>query len=64
MTVIDWNAACPLADEYRALAHQIDANGMFAVPKPLEIKELESLLLEFGLLEAVAAKEHGTPSTV
>jgi nitrogenase iron protein NifH len=55
MTVIDWNAACPQADEYRALAHQIDENGMFVVPKPLEIEELESLLMEFGLLEAVAA---------
>jgi nitrogenase iron protein NifH len=55
MTVIDWNSNCPQADEYRALAHQIDENGMFVVPKPLEIEELESLLMEFGLLEAVAA---------
>jgi nitrogenase iron protein NifH len=55
MTVIDWNATCPQADEYRTLAHQIDKNGMFVVPKPLEIDELESLLMEFGLLEVVAA---------
>jgi nitrogenase iron protein NifH len=55
MTVIDWNTNCPQADEYRALAHQIDENRMFVVPKPLEIEELESLLMEFGLLEAVAA---------
>ena len=55
MTVIDWNSACPQADEYRTLARQIDENELFVVPKPLEIEELESLLMEFGLLEAVAA---------
>jgi nitrogenase iron protein NifH len=55
MTVIDWNASCMQADEYRALARQIDENERFVIPRPLSIEELESLLLEFGLLEAVAA---------
>ncbi len=55
MTVIDWNSSCLQADEYRALARQIDENERFVIPKPLSIEELESLLLEFGLLEAVAA---------
>ncbi len=55
MTVIDWNAKCPQADEYRTLARSIDKNELFVVPKPLKIEELESLLMEFGLLEAVAA---------
>lgn len=55
MTVIDWNDKCPQADEYRTLARQIDENSLFVVPKPLQIEELESLLMEFGLLEAVAA---------
>jgi nitrogenase iron protein NifH len=52
MTVIDWSPACVQADEYRTLARNIDQNELFVVPKPLAIEELESLLLEFGLLEA------------
>lgn len=52
-TVIEWNPEAPQADEYRALARSIDGNDMFVVPKPMEIEELESLLMEFGLLEAV-----------
>jgi nitrogenase iron protein NifH len=51
-TVIDWNAACPQADEYRALARKIDANKMFVIPKPLTISELEALLIEFGMAAA------------
>ncbi len=48
-TVIDWNPACEQADEYRALARKIDQNQMFVIPKPLEIEELESILMEYGL---------------
>lgn len=51
-TVIEWDGSVPQADEYRSLAAAIDKNEMFVVPKPLEIEELESLLLEYGLLEA------------
>jgi len=51
-TVIEWNPEVPQADEYRALARNIDENQMFVVPKPLLIPELESLLLDFGLLAA------------
>ncbi len=54
-TVIEWNPTCPQADEYRTLARNIDSNQMFVIPKPLSIEELESLLLEFGILEAAAA---------
>ena len=50
-TVIDWNAEANQADEYRALAKNIDGNDMFVVPKPLEIEELEKLLMEFGLFD-------------
>ncbi len=49
-TVIDWNSEAPQADEYRTLAKNIDENEMFVVPKPLPIEELESLLIEFGVL--------------
>jgi nitrogenase iron protein NifH len=55
MTVIDWNPTCPQADEYRALARRIDGNDMFVVPQPMAIEELESLLVDFGLLESAAA---------
>ncbi|HEY8902582.1 MAG TPA: nitrogenase iron protein [Chthoniobacterales bacterium] len=51
-TVIEWNPACKQADEYRQLARAIDQNTKFVIPKPLQISELESLLLEYGLLEA------------
>ncbi|MFI4913204.1 MAG: nitrogenase iron protein [Sedimentisphaeraceae bacterium JB056] len=49
-TVIDWNPDVPQSNEYRTLAKNIDDNDLFVVPKPLEIEELESLLLEYGLL--------------
>jgi len=48
-TVIDWDENCEQASEYRALAKAIDENELFVVPTPLEIEELESLLIEFGM---------------
>ncbi len=51
-TVIEWNPEVPQANEYRTLAKNIDENKMFVIPKPLEIPELESLLLDYGLLAA------------
>ena len=55
MTVIDWNPTCPQADEYRTLARNIDGNDMFVVPKPMPVEQLESLLMEFGILEGAGA---------
>ena len=51
-TVIEWNAECPQADEYRQLARSMDGNKNFVIPTPLSVAELESLLLEHGLLAA------------
>jgi nitrogenase iron protein NifH len=51
-TVIEWNPEAPQAQHYRNLAKTIDENKMFAIPTPLEITELEQLLLDFGLLAA------------
>ncbi|MCG8341374.1 MAG: nitrogenase iron protein [Chlorobiales bacterium] len=48
-TVIDFDPSHAQADEYRTLAKKIDDNEMFVVPKPLEIDELEKLLIEFGI---------------
>lgn len=49
-TVIDFDPEHPQADEYRTLAQKIDQNQMFVIPKPLEIEELESLLIDYGIL--------------
>jgi nitrogenase iron protein NifH len=49
-TVIDYDAKHPQADEYRALAKKIDGNEMKVIPKPLQIEELESLLVEYGIV--------------
>jgi len=49
-TVIEWNDTAAQADEYRALARKIDANQKFVVPTPLEIDELETLLVDFGMM--------------
>ncbi len=48
-TVIDFDPSHCQADEYRALATKIDQNEMFVIPKPLEIDELEKLLIDFGI---------------
>jgi len=56
-TVIEWNPNAPQADEYRALARKIDANKLFVIPKPMEMEELETLLVEYGLLGEEVSEE-------
>ena len=51
-TVIEWNPTVKQADAYRTLARAIDGNQMFVIPKPLQIEELEQLLMDYGLMEA------------
>ncbi len=48
-TVIEFAPEHPQANEYRALAKAIDSNEMFVIPDPLEIEELEKLLIDFGI---------------
>ena len=48
-TVIEYDSAHSQADEYRTLANKIENNQMFIVPKPLEIDQLEKMLIEHGL---------------
>ena len=48
-TVIEYESDHSQADEYRALAKAIDENDMFVIPEPLEIEELEKLLIDFGI---------------
>jgi nitrogenase iron protein NifH len=51
MTVIEYSPEHKQADEYRALACKIAENKMFVVPKPLQMEELEGLLMEFGIIQ-------------
>ena len=49
-TVIDFEPENSQADEYRALAKKMSENKMLVVPKPLEMEDLEKLLMEFGIV--------------
>ena len=48
-TVIEFAPDHPQADEYRALAKKINDNKMFVIPTPIEMEELEALLLKHGI---------------
>jgi nitrogenase iron protein NifH len=48
-TVIDYEPEHAQADEYRTLAKKIAANEMRVIPTPLEIEELEKLLIDYGI---------------
>jgi nitrogenase iron protein NifH len=52
MTVIEYSPEHQQAQEYRTLAEKILNNKMLVVPTPLEMEELEDLLMEFGIMEA------------
>lgn len=51
-TVIEWNPEVPQAGVYRSLAKAIDENDKdnFVIPTPMEMEELETLLMDFGLM--------------
>ena len=51
MTVIEYSPEHPQADEYRALAKKIAENRDLVIPTPISMDELESLLMDFGILE-------------
>ncbi len=51
MTVIEFDPTCKQANEYRALAQKIVDNKKFVIPTPIEMEELETLLMEFGLMD-------------
>ncbi len=50
MTVIEYSNQHKQADEYRELARKIAENENLVVPKPLQMEELEDLLMEFGII--------------
>ena len=51
MTVIEYSPEHPQAAEYMTLAQKILDNRMLVIPTPLEMEELEGLLMEFGIME-------------
>jgi len=52
MTVIEYSPEHPQAQEYRELARKISENRLLVVPTPLQMEELEDLLMEYGIMEA------------
>ena len=52
MTVIEYDPNCKQADEYRQLADKVINNtATSGHPTPIEMEELEDLLMEFGIME-------------
>jgi len=49
-TVIEFEPTHQQADEYRSLAKKIELNKNLVIPSPMEMEELEGLLIEFGIL--------------
>lgn len=50
MTVIEYSPDHKQAEEYRQLARKIAENKMLVIPKPLQMEELEELLMEYGVI--------------
>src|SRR5579883_3375649 len=64
MTVNEYAPESNQSNEYRTLATKIINNQNLNIPTPIEMEELEELLIEFGILESEenAAKLIGTPA--
>jgi len=50
MTVIEYSPEHSQAAEYQTLAQKISDNKMLTIPKPLQMEELEELLMEYGVI--------------
>ena len=50
-TVIEYSPESHQADEYRALAKEIEENQKFVIPTPMTQEQLEEILLEYGLMD-------------
>lgn len=53
MTVVEYSPNNNQAKEYKELARKIIANDLKVIPTPLEMDDLEALLMEYGLEEEV-----------
>ncbi|MEH2373541.1 MAG: nitrogenase reductase, partial [Nostoc sp.] len=52
MTVNEYAPDSNQSQEYRTLATKIIENKNLTIPTPIEMEELEDLLIEFGVLES------------
>src|SRR5450631_394414 len=52
MTVLEYDPAASMAQEYRTLARKIDENQMKTIPTPIEMDDLEQLLVDFGMVDS------------
>ncbi|MFH1139468.1 MAG: nitrogenase iron protein [Pseudomonadota bacterium] len=50
-TVIEYDPSAEQAQHYRNLAGNIDHNEMFVIPRPLAMENLESLLMDYGMMQ-------------
>ena len=50
-TVIAFDPECNQAKEYLALANNVQNNTKLVVPTPLPMEELETMMVEFGIVE-------------
>ncbi|MGE5786260.1 MAG: nitrogenase iron protein [Myxococcales bacterium] len=50
MTVIEYSPEHKQAEEYRTLARKIADNKLLVIPKPLQMEELEDLLMQYGII--------------
>jgi nitrogenase iron protein NifH len=59
MTVVEFSPNSDQAMEYKELARKIIENDLKVIPTPLEMDDLENLLMEFGLEEEVDEENLG-----
>ncbi len=59
MTVVEYSPTSDQALEYKELARKIIKNDLKAIPTPLEMDDLENLLMKYGLEEDVLEDEIG-----
>jgi len=60
MTVIEYAPDSKQAGEYRTLASKIHNNaGNGTIPTPITMDQLEDMLMEFGIMEAIDESEVG-----
>ena len=50
-TVIEFDPESNQANEYLTLAKNIENNEKFVVPNPMDMEDIESMMLEFGIIE-------------
>ncbi len=60
MTVLEYAADSKQAGEYRTLAQKVHANaGNGTIPTPITMDQLEDLLMEHGIMQAIDESQVG-----